>query len=709
MGIVWSKAARLRPDPYLDWEARLAGPSGEARWCPIEIDLKPAPGTDGTLEVHYLPSLWRLVASVGPVPDGAPVPAPLADTVCTQFEYIWMSSWLTTLDIQRDSGAKVPFRPGAFRFFLYRPEALVYSGGAYADTDLFTTVSAGPPIAGFHPTRNTERGAGAGPVWTNLDPRPVAIGIIDDGLAFAHARFRTDTAKGQKTRIKSIWLQDIAAGGKDKSVVIGQVLEKGAINALIARHGDDDAAIYRAVGLNNHGRTMHKPLAFRRGHGTFCLDLAAGADPSDRVADRPIFAVQLPPEAVADVSGATVGSYVLQGVRHIMQAADFHASGIPLILNFSYGILAGPKDGTHPLERALDEMVAERKARTGGETRIVMSAGNSRLLRANAVMTLDAGAANTIEWLISPDDRTANFVEIWLDGLHLTSEPDDVRLTLVPPGGSHAHTLSLGSDRVHLLQDGSTLIAAMTAQRGLGAEGKRVRVLLAVGPTTRMHDTANTLAPAGRWRITMTNTGGGPVDARLYIQRDGTPAGYPFKGRTSRFDHTQAYERDPVSRNFSHPATTCPIRRDDSLSAIATGTTSIIVGAMSTDEGPQGVIPSRYSSTGPTRNSKTIAHSAIADFGGVGGGMVAAGTLSGSWVIMNGTSVAAPQVVRALADAIAAVPSPNRGPLPSEPDGAIKLTDGASFLPASDKATALRRRYGTSVQSSRASSKRTVS
>ena len=49
-----------------------------------------------------------------------------------------------------------------------------------------------------------------------------------------------------------------------------------------------------------------------------------------------------------------MGSYVLQAVRLIMLWADrFGQDGVPLVINFSYGLLAGPKDGTQKIEQAL--------------------------------------------------------------------------------------------------------------------------------------------------------------------------------------------------------------------------------------------------------------------------------------------------------------------------------------------------------------------
>ena len=660
MATAWKTEDRLRFDPYLDWEAQLVARAEgagvfETRWCPVYIELKPSNG-DGTWMAHYRTAVeWLRAAVKKKSAEDTTVADRPASLYVSQLEHNQIANLEAMLHPDTGYGDKTPAQTARVRFFIYRPEDLIYdpATGAYRSHPRFRVVFAGPPIAGFQPPKTTKQ---AGESGTSINrAAQVAIGIIDDGVAFGNARFRWKNGHKEMTRIQSVWLQEMAKTEKDGEVAIGAVYTGSAIDTLLNQYGSE-AALYRKMDLTDHRRAGHKPLAFRRSHGTFCLDIAAGGAPETASINVnplrsprqeptvPIFAVQLPTDAVADVSGATVGSYVLQGVRHIMQEADAYRSDIPLILNFSYGVLAGPKDGSHPLEMALADMIEARE----GETTIVMSAGNSRLLRANARMTLANNGGDTLDWLIQPDDKTPNFVEIWIDGAEAADQAGRISLTLTPPGGLGAGTLVLDADKPALLFHNGRIIAMMTAQRGLGANGTRIRAFLAIGPSAARHYGRGGRAPCGRWSIGLANASGGDIDARLYIQRDGTPAGYPHKGRASRFDHKDAYRRSPETGNFSFPGPDCPIQRTDTISAIATGAGTIVVGALRTTEDGNEVEPSHYASRGPCTTGKDIDYWAIADLV-AGGGMIASGTYSGSATIMNGTSVAAPQVVRLLA------------------------------------------------------------
>lgn len=658
----WKTENRLRFDPYLDWEAQVVARAKGAdvfkgRWCPVYIELLPSDG-DGSLMRHYRSAITWLLNAVNSRHAQDTAYIERAETLyVSQLEHDEINFLKTTI-AELPADDKTPSIPKSMRFFIYRPEDLTYDPetGNYQTHPRFRVVFAGPPIAGFRQTNTSDRARGGGSDPHFNRAKQVGIGIIDDGIAFGNARFRWKDGKKEVTRVQSVWLQEMAKTGTDGKVAIGAVYTCTTIDQMLAHHGSD-VALYRELGLTDHRGVGHKSLAFRRSHGTFCLDVAAGAAPASALVNTnprisptrepaiPLFAVQLPTDAVADVSGATVGSYVLQGVRHIMQEADAYRRDMPLILNFSYGVLAGPKDGSHPLEQALADMIAARQ----GETTIVMSAGNSRLLRANARMTLNPAGSDMLDWLIQPDDKTPNFVEIWIDGAETADKAGAISLTLTPPGGHDAGTLMLNADKPAMLFHNGKIIAMMTAQRGLGASGARIRVLLAVGPSAARHYGQGGRAPSGRWSIALANASAGTMDVRLYIQRDGTPAGYPHKGRTSRFDHKDAYRRSRETGNFSLPGPDCPIKREDNLSAIATGADTVVVGALRTTENDAEVAPSRYASRGPCITGKDISHWAIADLV-AGGGMIASGTLSGSTTIMNGTSVAAPQVVRLLAE-----------------------------------------------------------
>jgi hypothetical protein len=556
------------------------------------------------------------------------------------------------------------------RFFIYRLESLIYTDdGSFASTEFYRAISAGPPIVGlmFNETGPSE--------FTQIARtpglrRPVAIGIIDDGIAFAHERFRaSDTS-----RIAAIWLQDVERRdpGPDAGVAFGRRLTGEDIDKLLAENGTD-VDVYRKIGLTDFGRNQYNPLTQRATHGTHVLDLAAGYDPQDNVFDRPILAVQLPSVATLDTSGATMGSYVVQAARQIMLWAEALGTGIPLVINFSYGLSAGPKDGTHDLERVLRDLVEFRKAR-GAPTWLVLPAGNSFRARTTAVMTLAAGEEKDVDWMILPDDETPNYLEVWLDPQLGTETISPVEVTVSPPdvlprGASRPESGQLST----LLVDDKSVAAMYYSIHETGA-GKRGRIFVAVNQTTSKEPRLD-CAPAGRWRVTIRNASDRQIVAHLHIQRDTTPFGYARPGRQSYFDHADAYHRDEETGAYNRlDEEKCPIKRTETLSAIATSAKDaesriVVVGAA---DGSAARLPAGYTSSGPVTLRDGPDCSAVTEEGDGHWGVLAAGTFGGSIVRLRGTSVSAPQLVRKIADRLErnepVIVTPEPGDIPVLPE-----------------------------------------
>jgi hypothetical protein len=480
----------------------------------------------------------------------------------------------------------------------------------------------------------------------------------------------------------AIWLQDIerVQGAQDKKgrkyrgIAFGRRLDNKEINRLLEKH-DNEADVYRDedVGITDFGKNPYNPLARRATHGTHVLDLAAGYDLS-RLSEteaenpsgtlRPILAVQLPSIATLDTSGLMMGSYVVQAVRQIMLWADKLGTNVPLVINFSYGLSAGPKDGTHPLELALNELVSFRNMRAS--TCLVLPAGNNYRTRTTARMTLAHGKPESLYWVVLPDDPTPNFLEIWLDGLPDPEAPSPIEVTLTPPGGLPGNAVQLRDGRVSKLMLDSNTIASIAydivvSRPKRDLEQKRRRIFVAVNQTATKEGRVD-CAPAGRWQLTLRNATRDDVEAHLYIQRDSTPFGYRRPGRQSFFDHCKAYARDDDTGDYDRLGEGCPITHAETLSALATlplGKIAklppdidgriFVVGAA---EASEQFKPARYSSSGPTPagDRRGPDCSAVTEGGRAHRGVLAAGTFGGSFVTMNGTSVAAPQLVRYVAD-----------------------------------------------------------
>jgi subtilisin family serine protease len=638
MSAIWQELTRERPDPYLEWEY-LTRPlrqnaKPKERWCSLQIQV--LPGRDG----DYLPNLCQLLEAVltGRLDDDH-VGSGVLTIRMADDELQHLRDVIGSVENRKD---RLSVDRVQMQFFIYRLESLIYTQGTYGRTPIYEALIAGPPIEGL---AFNERGAFAPLPFRGhrFLPATVAIGVIDDGIAFAHERFRLGP---HESRIHAIWLQEAERRRKkDNGVLFGQRLDHDDINGLL-KTCKSEGEIYRQVGVTDFGCNEYNPLASRTSHGTHVMDLASGYDPAGVGVAPPILAVQLPSVATIDTSGVTMGSYVLQAVRMIMVWADRLDDGrpVPLVINFSYGLLAGPKDGKQHLERALSDLIEYRNRTV--RTRLVLPAGNSYRVRTTARVTLEEGETQSLDWVALPDAAAPNFLEIWFDDGACEQTTSPVEITLTSPGWDLDTPVCLEQYVVRVLALDDRPIAAMcydVLQTGTATRG---RVFLAIGPSVR-NDQEWPLAPAGRWKVSIRNATERPLTAHWYVQRDDTPFGYPRRGRQSYLDHDKAYERDRKTGDYREYEPGYPLIHEDTLSAIATSPcgTTVVGAAEATDHAP----PADYTSSGPTVSREAPDCSAIADDGDALWGVLAAGTFSGSVVAMRGSSVAAPQIARQIA------------------------------------------------------------
>jgi len=195
---------------------------------------------------------------------------------------------------------------------------------------------------------------------------PVIIAIVDDGVGIANRRFR---AAEDKTRIAHFLdLDPPGAGLGPGDELLAQSWTAEQINAKLAKFPDDDEQVYRALGLIGR-RDDRQPLRAAASHGTHMLDTAAGYDltkPADQAAlvGRPIIAVQLPTEVPEDRSDAWLPQSLKRALDWILVKADELSAQfpdrrrLPLVVNCSFGSMAGPKDGQSDLERRITRYVS---------------------------------------------------------------------------------------------------------------------------------------------------------------------------------------------------------------------------------------------------------------------------------------------------------------------------------------------------------------
>ncbi|MGH7003043.1 MAG: hypothetical protein ACREIP_03765, partial [Alphaproteobacteria bacterium] len=195
------------------------------------------------------------------------------------------------------------------------------------------------------------------------------------------------------------------------------------------------------------------------------------------------------------------------------------------------------------------------------------------------------------------------------------------------------------------------------------APTERTRFRLKLNPTASLLRDAP-IAPAGIWTIRLTKLRrAGRLTAQVWIQRDESLYGYPRRGRQSFFDHRDYARFDAAGREVEIDDATCPVKRARQLNGIATAAPTVLKGATSQTIVMGGFsrkedVAAKYTAAGPTTppRGKNIYNRegpdalAPSEDSKVHRGILAAGARSGSVVAMGGTSVAAPQIVRWIAN-----------------------------------------------------------
>lgn len=511
--------------------------------------------------------------------------------------------------------------------------------------------------------------ATAGVEETELDGSEVIMAVIDDGIGFANERFRLSATK---TRVQYYWdMRAPPADPQTSDVVVGRALTKREIDGLLEQFPNDEGEIYRRAGFIDTTSDRRQPLKQRWTHGTHVLDIAAGYDYRDRdeaavAAKRPIIAIQLPSEVIAERSDAFTAQWLKLALGKIREQAVglahriAHRNGgeikyLPVVVNFSFGTFAGPHDGESAIERTIQHFIEEYRKLAGEHAcEVVIPSGNGYQAQANArYKASDIEPEVALRWRIQPDDKTDSFVQIWL-----TEGPDSlqqqIEVSLVPPGGDQGAALWSKLGRATELVTAGKPVARLYHHRvPRMSDASREQVVIAVAPT-EVDGAEEPCAPAGLWTIRIRKLalpGDSVVDLR--IQRDDSLMGQRPTGRQSNFEHhSYALLGEPSGRlrnDSDHEVG--PVTRLGTFNSYATGLLPVVVGGYVRSSGA----PAPYSGSGPTTSGKagpTLA--AVSDESSAVSGVLASGTYSGSVLRQNGTSVAAPAVARALADAMAA-------------------------------------------------------
>jgi hypothetical protein len=476
-------------------------------------------------------------------------------------------------------------------------------------------------------------------------PRRAVVAVIDDGIAFAHERFRS--ADRKYTRFKFFWNQDDLATSPDVS--FGREFKEDEINDLLDRHDHggyvDEDALYREAGQD---------LAARRAkHGTHVMDVACGLDADEVAGNSPyLIGVQLPKWVTHETSGELLTPLVHLAIAYILDRADdisleCGTAPLPIVINLSYGTIAGPHDGTGQIEAAIDRWIAAREPTA--PLRVVLPAGNHYLARCHARFTLALASKGNyptqlLHWRVQPDDKASSIAEIYFPRSMQDGSPPELSVRITMPDGHSSGWIQPGG--FWLWPSPNPSQVRFQANNYAFGTSYRRWVKLIMSPTAQLARHPRT-APSGTWKIEIRNESTvGEVEVNAWVQRGDTPFSYPLWGRQSRFDDDKYVRFDPQGRPEEEDDLASPIRRRGTQNAMATGNYPVVIGGFRRDDGK----PSRYSGAGPVATRTGPDAAAIADDSVAMHGILAAGTRSGSVIALDGTSVAAPQITRLIAE-----------------------------------------------------------
>ena len=559
---------------------------------------------------------------------------------------------------------------------------------------------------------------------------PVIIATIDDGIGIANHRFRLGPTE---TRVRHFL--DLA--------LIGEPTAKGWVDDVLGRSWtgteiikllcQDEEQVYRAMGLIDPASRLRQPLRAAVSHGTHVLDIAAGYDwrkEAAQAAKRPIIAVQFPAQVAENRSDTWLPQSLKRALDWILVKADELSAKLaaelseppgadgkprrfPLIVNASFASMAGPQDGYSDVEQRLTQFLETYRGNGPRELcNVVFSAGNTLQLRAVAQMDILPENFGEIQWRVLPDDKTPNFVEIWLP----TQGGDDqqrqqAEVSLVPPRDAPANIQPSRLGAAVEWRNGKDVAASLYHQRFPRPGGSRECVTIAIRPTADDREGA-AVVPSGRWRIRVKNTTAQELGIGLRVHRDDVGLFAGTGARQSYFEDA-SYERfEPGSGRLINDERRggrrkTRITREGTLNTYAYADGVIAVGGYRNSDdkpapysaaGSAGQPPVSSYSTSQRPKRVQLKHrtkdsggklvdwpdlAAVSEESPALDGVLAAGTYSGSTAILGGTSVAAPQVTRARADEIATGGSLGSLLKPRGASGQISrpLRDGLGLLP----------------------------
>lgn len=479
-----------------------------------------------------------------------------------------------------------------------------------------------------------------------LPDKPVVLSVLDEGMPFLH---KETVASSGQSRCLAVWLQDARArSGQTGQPPFGRYIDQTEIQAVLDAdlHEEDG---YRRLSAIDQLMPTPQRLMQQATHGSAVLGLAAGKADDKHL----LMGVNFPPTAVQDTSGTLLPFFILLGICFSLEQTQrlakqlklaspsrFADVSIPVVVNLSYGVLAGPKNGSGILENVMEHLsdIAPKSIPGIKKIKFVLPMGNGRQSQTASRL---AGQNRSLTLRLIPEDKTPSFVEVWTDGDASETHSKADFITLTSPHTNEdlvVPQIKFGTYDVLDFECG-TKVRVYADQRQVGTTTRDL-LLIAFPPTAGFD--CGQLARPGDWLINDISNSPNSVD--VFVQRDEALEGLDSGGRQSRFidDSYRRYTVDGFWVMDDLDAPNCPVKRQGTVSAFANAKKITRVGSNIERNGklsaysamafPNDKRPQDGDKRKPVDQSYNIV------------GMGVAGTRTGARQRLSGTSLAAPMV-----------------------------------------------------------------
>lgn len=476
-----------------------------------------------------------------------------------------------------------------------------------------------PPITGPHPGKG------------------VIVGIVDTGIDYAHPSFQRAAADG---RILYIWDQRYALEKPRTGFprrFPEEKLPRGFVTDFQWGIEYEKAGIDKAVAAHIEAiRKGKKPRWLRcqdspGAHGTHVAGIACGSGaPPARPGDPPAY-VGVAPEAdlivvaLDFVRGATPRQ-ILEAVEYIRQRA--RKLKRPCVINLSLGGPLGARDGTSFFEKGIDAVLAgppppvPPPPSEPGRA-IVIAAGNNANKAMHAFTKVAQGKTATLTLEVDRKDPAASLtVEIWYGWQDSTER---IAAEVVSPKGRSTGSIGAGAPGRAVVVEDRNKVSINSVVGWSENKANRLQVHIA-----RDAKKGGPQISPGPWQIRLTGT---------------TIGGAAKSGETHAYLQRPGRVRQKVSDPKHAAFTGAMVSAASTMTIPGTATEAICVASYITKPAAGRGTLSAFSSQGPTLDAKARPPTIAAPGQLIRAARAAnAQAGSGSFLDMQGTSMAAPHV-----------------------------------------------------------------